>query len=199
MSVLIYIFPAALIILYALYYKINSTPDESKNKRTFDATIHASKRRRKVPKVPAGPPVYEVVNECSDDGDPQIPLDQIELLTPEQMFYANKLPKGLARPAQYRYSYQAAEAVPTFGPYYPHGAPIIKLPKPSSESSDESDILPQHRFIRSPRKNPPQRDPIPSTLRYVDNIEKSFYSPSRRNLLEQLRKVTLKRTGKVNP
>ena len=96
MSVLIYIFPAALILLYAFYHSVSATPDESVEKRTFDDTIHASKRRRrKVPRVPTGPPVYEIVRQSSEEGEGQIPLDQIELLTPEQMFYANKIPKGL--------------------------------------------------------------------------------------------------------
>ena len=98
----------------------------------------------------------------SDNG--QIPLDEINLMTPEQMFYSNKLPKGLKRPAQYRYSYQAAEAIPTFGPYYLHGPPIMNLPKPSSsEYSSGDEILPEHQFIKSPRRKPSPPRPIPST------------------------------------
>ena len=38
-------------------------------------------------------------------------------------------------------------------------------------------------------------DNLPSTLRYVDNIEQTFHSPSRVNLLNQIRDVKLKRTG----
>ena len=38
-------------------------------------------------------------------------------------------------------------------------------------------------------------DNLPSRLRYVDNIEQTFHSPSRVNLLNQIRDVKLKRTG----
>ena len=38
-------------------------------------------------------------------------------------------------------------------------------------------------------------DNLTSRLRYVDNIEQTFHSPSRVSLLNQIRNVKLKRTG----
>ena len=47
--------------------------------------------------------------------------------------------------------------MPVFGPYHPHGPPIMKLPKPDSEYSEDSykEIIPEHQFIKSPRRRPP--------------------------------------------
>ena len=70
MTVLLILFPLALVFLYAFYKKIGSTSGQLENQRTFAETIHASKRRknRKTPGIPAGPPVYELVHESESLG-----------------------------------------------------------------------------------------------------------------------------------
>ena len=72
-----------------------------------------------MPATATGPPVYQILDRDSgkklirrqnlfrlESDDGQTPLDQIELLTPEQMFDRNLLPVGLRRSPHYRYSYQ---------------------------------------------------------------------------------------------